>query len=131
MNSATWIIAIFTIVLAVFTGLVSFFTYRLWQATQDYTRATKDYAEATKRLLKQSRNVFISDAFSKIVFSAIQLTGNSHTESHAPNFASGMVEALDQIDSNASTEIKKALRAWAKSKGAKTTEWLFKDFKRD
>lgn len=114
------------ILLAIFTFFVALFTWHLGQIT-------KDYAEVTKELLRQSREAFDSerkafeiDVISNIVFSAAQLTGNMHTQSFAPGFVSGMVEALDKIDHNACEKVVEGVEALRKAKGAENFAWLFK-----
>jgi len=114
------------ILLAVFTFFVALFTYRLGQVTKDYTKVTKELLRQSGEAFDSERRTFEIDMVSRIVLSAAQLTGNTHTQSFAPGYVSGMVEALNKIDHRASKKVVEGLEALRKGKGAENFGWLFK-----
>jgi len=114
------------ILLAVFTFFVALFTYRLGQVTKDYTKVTKELLRQSGEAFDSERRTFEIDMVSRIVLSAAQLTGNTHTQSFAPGYVSDMVEALTKINHRASKSGVEGVEALRKGKGAEDFGWMIK-----
>ena len=114
------------ILLAIFTGLVAFFTWRLGQITKGYTDVTKELLRQSRETFDSQRRAFELNTISDVIFSAAQLTGNTHTQSFAPGFVNGMVKALGKIDPSTCEKIMEGIEALRRAKGAENFGWLFK-----
>jgi len=112
MDSATWVIAGFTIVLAFAT---------IWNAY------------ITRGLLKQSKAAFESDVFRRIVFSTLQLdaqlkiAGMSERGPYTVGLTVGMLKALEKSDPSTYRKIRETMEVWSKSEKMKGPEGIFRE----